>query len=91
MNITEFWEVFGEKLHLAAQQIKVFNQERVPLLPLKCEYLYTHILTSLTEVIVTYYYRNFMDVQCLSPHVVQPGPAIKKSSTFLYATSLPER
>jgi hypothetical protein len=53
MNITEFWEVFGEKLHLAAQQIKVFNQEKVPLLSLKCEYIYTPILTSLTAVIVT--------------------------------------
>jgi hypothetical protein len=53
MNITEFWEVFGEKLRLAAQQIKVFNQEKVPLLSLKCEYIYTPILTSLTAVIVT--------------------------------------
>jgi hypothetical protein len=90
MNITEFWEVFGEKLHLAAQQIKVFNQEKVPLLSLKCEYLYTRILT-LSVVIVTCCYRNIMDVQSLSPHVVQPGSAIEKNSTFLYPTSFPER
>jgi len=86
MNITEFWEVFGERLHLAAQQIKVFNQEKVPLLSLKCEYLYTHTLTSLTVVILTCYYRNFLDVQCLSPHVVQPGLATEKNSTFSYQT-----
>jgi len=91
MNITEFWEVFGEKLHLAAQHIKVCNQEKVPLLSLKCEYLYTHILTSSTAVTVTCYYRNFMDLHCLTSHMVQPGPAIKKNSTFLYPTSLPER
>jgi hypothetical protein len=63
----------------------------VPLLSLKCEYIYTPILTSFTAVIVVWYYRNFMDVQCLSPHVVQPGPSVKKNSTYLYSTSPPER
>jgi len=76
---------------MAAQQIKVFKQEKVPLLSFKCEYLYTRILTSLTAVIVTCCYRNFMDVHYLSPHVIQPGPAIKMNRTFLYPTSLPER
>lgn len=91
MNITEFWEVFGEKLHFAARQIKVFNREKVPILSFKCEYFYTCILASMPVVIVTWCYRNFMDVQCLSPHVVQPGPAVKKNSMFLYPSGVPER
>jgi hypothetical protein len=82
MNITEFWEVFGEKLHLTAQQIKGFNQETVSLISLNCEYLYTCILTSLPVVIRTCCCRNFMHVQFLLAHVVQPGPAIKKIAPF---------
>jgi hypothetical protein len=39
MNISDFWEVFREKLHLAKQQITGFRQEATSFIPLNCEYI----------------------------------------------------